>query len=54
MRQKEKTLGTFTGTRKCVRTTEPHAKYLFEWMVKNPNKSRNEQVPNENIMFVIF
>ena len=54
MRQKEKTLGTFTGTRTCVRTTEPHAKYLFEWMVKNPNKSRNEQVPNENIMFVIF
>lgn len=54
MRQKEKTLGTFTGTRKCVRTTEPHAKYLFDWMVKNPNKNRNEQVPNENIMFVIF
>lgn len=54
MRQKEKTLGTFTGTRKCVRTTEPHAKYLFEWMIKSPNKSRNEQVPNENVMFVIF
>lgn len=54
MRQKEKTLGTFTGTRKCVRTTESHAKYLFEWMVKSPNKSRNEQVPNENVMFVIF
>ena len=54
MRQKEKTLGTFTGTRKCVRTTEPHAKYLFEWMVKAPNKSRNEQVPSENVMFVIF
>ncbi|MHD0319282.1 L,D-transpeptidase family protein [Fusobacterium sp. THCT1E2] len=54
MRQKEKTLGTFTGTRKCVRTTEPHAKYLFEWMVKSPNKSRNEQVPDENVMFVIF
>ena len=54
MRAKEKTLGTFTGTRKCIRTTEPHAKYLFEWMVKNPNKSRNEQVPSENVMFVIF
>lgn len=54
MRQKEKTLGTFTGTRKCVRTTEPHAKYLFEWMVKTPNKNRNEQVPSENVMFVIF
>lgn len=54
MKQKEKTLGTFTGTRKCVRTTEPHAKYLFEWMVKSPNKSRNEQVPDENVMFVIF
>lgn len=54
MKQKEKTLGTFTGTRKCIRTTEPHAKYLFEWMVKNPNKSRNEQVPSENVMFVIF
>lgn len=54
MRAKEKTLGTFTGTRKCIRTTEPHAKYLFEWMVKNPNKNRNEQVPSENVMFVIF
>lgn len=54
MKQKERTLGTFTGTRKCIRTTEEHAKFLFDWIVKNPNRKYNEQRPSENIMFVIF
>ncbi|WP_410207513.1 L,D-transpeptidase family protein [Fusobacterium sp.] len=54
MKQKETTLGTFTGTRKCIRTTEEHAKFLFDWMVKSPNKKRNEQNPDDSVMFVIF
>ena len=54
MKQKERTLGTFTGTRKCIRTTEEHAKFLFDWIVKKPNRKYNEQRPDENVMFIIF
>ncbi|MDD7261969.1 L,D-transpeptidase family protein [Fusobacterium mortiferum] len=54
MKQKERTLGTFTGTRKCIRTTEEHAKFLFDWIVSKPNKKYNEQRPDKNVMFVIF
>lgn len=54
MKQKEKTLGTFTGTRKCIRTTEEHAKFLFDWVMKTPNKKQNEQRLTENVMFIIF
>lgn len=54
MKQKEITLGTFTGTRKCIRTTEEHAKFLFDWIVKAPNRKQNEQRPDDNVMFVIF
>ena len=54
MKQKEKTLGTFTGTRKCIRTTEGHARFLFNWVVEKPNNNYNEQRPTENVMFIIF
>lgn len=54
MKQREKTLGTFTGTRKCIRTSEEHAKFIFDWIVKKPNIKDNEQHPSENVMFVIF
>lgn len=54
MKQKERTLGTFTGTRKCIRTTEDHAKFLFDWVVSKPNNKQNEQRPDENVMFIIF
>ncbi|RGM97794.1 L,D-transpeptidase family protein [Fusobacterium mortiferum] len=54
MKQKERTLGTFTGTRKCIRTTEEQAKFLFDWIVSKPNKKYNEQRPDKNVMFVIF
>ena len=54
MKQKELTLGTFTGTRKCIRTTEDHAKFLFNWMVSSPNNKHNEQRLSENVMFIIF
>ena len=54
MKQKEQTLGTFTGTRKCIRTTEKHAKFLFNWMVPNPNHNINVQPKTDKVMFVIF
>ena len=54
LRQKEFTLGTTTGTRKCVRTSEGHAKFLFDWLVNNPDKGSNEQKLSENAYFVVF
>lgn len=54
MERKEFTLGTTTGTRKCVRTSEPHAEFLFNWVLKNPNKNRNLQRPSEKVYFIIF
>lgn len=54
MKQKEKTLGTFTGTRKCIRTTEEHAEFLFNWFIKEPNKNSNFQNITQNLLFVIF
>ena len=54
IKQKEFTLGTYTGTRKCLRTTEGHAKFLFDWLVKNPNKTSNEQKPTEDAYFIVF
>lgn len=53
--QKETGLGTFKGTRKCIRNTVDHAKFLFEWVLgDNKNITRNEQYPKENTMFIIF
>ena len=54
LRQKEFTLGTTTGTRKCVRTSEGHAKFLFDWLVNNPNKDSNEQRLSEDAYFIVF
>jgi len=54
MGQRNKLLGLYTGTRKCIRTSEEHARFMFEWMCANPVKNRNEQTPSENIMFIIF
>ncbi len=53
--QKETGLGTFKGTRKCIRNTVSHAKFLFEWILEdNGNIASNEQRPKENVMFIIF
>ncbi len=53
--QKETGLGTFKGTRKCIRNTESHAKFLFEWILGDNKDIRyNEQYPKENVMFIIF
>jgi hypothetical protein len=52
---KETTLGTVPGTRKCVRTSEEHARFLFNWILNGKtNPSNNEQYPSENVMMIIF
>ena len=47
-------LGTYTGTRKCVRTSEGHAKFLFDWLVGSPNKDSNDQRLSEDAYFIVF
>ncbi len=50
---KTKTLGTFTGTRKCIRTTEEHARFMFNWILngkKNPHV--NEQPIKDNVLVI--
>lgn len=54
MKQKEHTLGTFTGTRKCIRTTENHAKFLFNWIMPKPNHRVNIQRVKDDVFFIIF
>lgn len=54
MKQKEFTLGTYSGTRKCIRTSEPHAKFLFDWVIKKPNKSANAQNLTDNLVVIVF
>lgn len=54
MKQKEFTLGTYSGTRKCIRTTEPHAKFIFDWVVRKPNKNANIQNISENLVVIVF
>ncbi|MGL6119723.1 MAG: L,D-transpeptidase family protein, partial [Fusobacteriaceae bacterium] len=55
MSQKELFLGTFTGTRKCVRTTEDHAKFIFDWILDGKiNNDENNQKIEDNILFVII
>lgn len=53
--QKETGLGTFKGTRKCIRNTVSHARFLFEWILNRKKDTRyNDQKPSENVMFIIF
>ncbi|MCI6152151.1 MAG: SH3 domain-containing protein [Fusobacterium perfoetens] len=55
LKQKEDGLGTFKGTRKCIRNTVSHAKFLFDWILGDErNQNSNYQKPQENVMFIIF
>lgn len=52
---KEWTLGKYSGTRKCLRTDEDHAKFVFKWALDNKfNRSSNDQAIKDNILFVIY
>lgn len=53
--QKEATLGTLSGTRKCIRTSEDHARFVFEWVTNgNYNSNVNDQYLKDNILFVVL
>ena len=55
LNEKDGTLGTFEGTRKCIRNNEKHIKFLFDWITnKKIDKTSNEQRPDENVMVIIF
>ncbi|MGL4252630.1 MAG: L,D-transpeptidase family protein [Fusobacteriaceae bacterium] len=52
---KEANLGTYPGTRKCIRTTEKHAKFMREWVMGSSfNPSLYEQSIKDNVLFVIL
>lgn len=53
--EKDGTLGTVEGTRKCIRNMESHVKFLFDWITNGKvNRFRNEQKPDENVMVIVF
>lgn len=53
--QKERSLGTFPGTRKCVRTTESHAKFIRQWIMGDSyNPKIWEQNIKDNVFFIIM
>lgn len=53
--QKEANLGTYPGTRKCVRTTESHAKFIREWVLGDSfNPNLDEQFIKDNVLFVVL
>ncbi|MGL6100031.1 MAG: L,D-transpeptidase family protein [Fusobacteriaceae bacterium] len=52
---KEAGLGTYPGTRKCIRTTEKHAKFMREWIMGDSfNPNVYEQSIKDDVLFVIF
>lgn len=53
--EKDGTLGTVEGTRKCIRNMESHIKFLFDWVTNGKvNRKSNEQRPDENVMVIVF
>ncbi|WP_297598524.1 SH3 domain-containing protein [uncultured Cetobacterium sp.] len=55
LREKDGTLGTIEGTRKCIRNMESHIKFLFDWVTNGKvNRKSNFQSPNENVMVIVF
>lgn len=51
---KESTLGSYPGTRKCVRNDVIHARFLFEWVVGDIEKSKNHQKVEENVVVIVM
>ena len=49
-------LGTFSGTRKCVRTTKEHARFVYSWVLnKNPNgELPSYEVIKDNVLFIVY
>lgn len=53
-RLKESTLGSYPGTRKCVRNDLEHAEFLFHWVVGYDLKLGNNQTPLENTVVIVM
>ncbi|WP_319370753.1 SH3 domain-containing protein [uncultured Ilyobacter sp.] len=53
-RWKEDTLGTYAGTRKCVRNKEDHAKFLFDWVLNEKITKENYQSVYENVAVIVM
>jgi len=51
---KESTLGSYPGTRKCVRNDIIHARFLFEWVVGDIEGSKNHQKVKENVVVIVM
>lgn len=55
LQEKDGTLGTVQGTRKCIRNKESHIQFLFNWATNGKvNRESNGQSPSENIMVIVF
>ena len=53
-RIKESTLGSYPGTRKCVRNTLEHAEFLFDWVVGDERRDGNFQGIEENVAVIVM
>jgi len=51
---KEGTLGTYPGTRKCVRNEEEHAKFLFDWVLRGKISNENYQSVYDNVAVIVM
>lgn len=51
---KESRLGTYSGTRKCVRNSVEHSKFLFDWVVGDNIRKGNLQKPKENVVVIVI
>ncbi|WP_320046547.1 SH3 domain-containing protein [uncultured Ilyobacter sp.] len=51
---KEETLGTYPGTRKCVRNKEDHAKFLFDWVLRGKISNENYQSVYDNVAVIVM
>ncbi|WP_297406010.1 L,D-transpeptidase family protein [uncultured Cetobacterium sp.] len=55
LKEKDGTLGTVEGTRKCIRNMESHIKFLFNWVTNGKvNKRSNSQRPDEDVVVIVF
>ncbi|GLI55889.1 hypothetical protein PM10SUCC1_14030 [Propionigenium maris DSM 9537] len=53
-RIKESLLGSYPGTRKCVRNTLEHAEFLFDWVVGEERREGNFQGIEENVVVIVI
>lgn len=49
-------LGTFNGTRKCVRTTREHARFVYAWVLGRDSDKPlpSYEIIRDNVLFIVF